>query len=513
MARDDSDEFEVVSEQRGPKPKVTALTMILIFLNMAAALGFLYLMSVNFQRRQAWAFATFQRDLDIQGLPLKEEDEGQSGSRAALPRMRLTGESLREAFKKRGGPMSRVPEAFADLDEPFTHSVEPRYLTDDILKAHFGPYTPPVRTLEDEMVRLKTDFLASIEKAAKDHVEAVKKVGSEEKRRDEVRRVVLPTAFTSRQLQAQKAKIDKASGDKLLEILEDGAQRRMLLEVLTPLETFRPGTLEKADDKFLITRAGDLEAYPLDELKRQFTKRMDAAVADKFDPEMFFGKEYAGTPRGSIEKRMAMGMVILSVAYTHRPDGKLLDADAIERAKKLLGLWEFAYSALNYTFCIGMLYSEPIVERGPDGKERIVAVGLLQQLHDAREGYTLITDPKTGEKRALPSSSFLARHEKLVQDIIDLQRELHIAKTRFKEMQDQNDIAEKAYDVRVKHLKETVEKLNASRARTAELAAKLRELQDQLFEAQVRLVEASEANFRLEAEIRAEQLRKKGKRP
>ena len=195
MARDDSDEFEVVSEQRGPKPKVTALTMILIFLNMAAALGFLYLMSVNFQRRQAWAFATFQRDLDIQGLPLKEEDEGQSGSRAALPRMRLTGESLREAFKKRGGPMSRVPEAFADLDEPFTHSVEPRYLTDDILKAHFGPYTPPVRTLEDEMVRLKTDFLASIEKAAKDHVEAVKKVGSEEKRRDEVRRVVLPTAF------------------------------------------------------------------------------------------------------------------------------------------------------------------------------------------------------------------------------------------------------------------------------------------------------------------------------
>lgn len=516
---DDSDEFEVPPEKVGPRPKVTILTMILIFLNMVAALGFVFLMSLNFQKRQAWAFATFQRDLEIQGLPLKEEDHGQSASRAALPRMTFSGETLRAAFSKRGGPLARVPEAFKDIDEPMAHTIEPRYLTADILKAYFGDALgPTVPTLEDEIARLKTEFPRMVADAAKARVEIVKKIADPDKRRDEVRRLVLPAAYSTKQIRDINTLITTASADKLLEILDEGLQRRLILEALTPVETFRPGTLDKKDDKFLIIRAGDLEAYPLAELKRQFEKRMDAAVADKFDGEMFFGEPFAGKPRGSIEKRMTIGLTLLSIAHVHEPvdDGKppkYLAPEGVERAKKVLGLWEFAHSALNYTFCLGMLYGETYFERDKAGKDRIVSVGLLTNIKADREGFMIIEDPKTKEKKVLPGASFWDRHDAIVGEIIDLQRDLHATKGRLDAAAAQNKLAEKTYSARVTHLADTVDRLSKSRARTLELVAKARELQEQLFEAQVRLVDAAEANFRLEEDIRREQLPKKGKRP
>jgi hypothetical protein len=513
MARDDDDsgEFEVLKESRGPKPKVTVLTMILIFLNLVAALAFVFLMSIVFQRRQSWAHATFLRDLEIVGIPLKEEDFGESGSRAALPRMRLAAADLKAAYAKRGG---RATEAFRDIDERFKHTIEPRFLTDDILKAYFAADVdlgPPVRTLEEEIVRVKDEAPAAIAKAAKEYVEEVRKEGSEAKRREAVRRVVLPTAYTTPHIKAMNEKIDAVSGDDLLTFLEEGAQRRMFLEILTPLEIFRPGTLDKKDDKFLIAHAGDIELYSLKELQEQFGKRMDAAVSEKYDPDMFFGETFAGKPRGSIEKRMSIGFTLLAVAYVHKPDEKkeLLFPRAVERTKKVLGLLEFSYAALDYTFCVGMLYGETIV--GPDGKE-LINVGLMPNIFDAREGVMIVTDAK-GEKRALPSASFLARHEQLVQDIMDLQRDLHSTKGRYEELKKQNEIAKETYDERVKHLAETVKKLNKDRARTAELVDQARELQRQIFDAQRALVDAAEANYLLEERIRVLQMTKKGRRP
>lgn len=507
-ARDGGDEDLEQRPPPAPRPKVTILTMILIFLNIAGAVAFVFLMSVNFQRRQAWAYATFLRDLEIMGLPLEEEDRGQSGSRAALPKQKLSGEALMEAFKWRGGPVSKVKEGFRDIEEPYKHTIEGRYLTPDILKGYFGALPNPVKTLEDEIKFQKKTFPDLVSKAAKDYVEDVKKLATEEQRRDKVRRAIMPTATSLKHLNELLAKIKATSGDALLAMLEEGIQRRIHLEVLTPIEVSRPGNLEVADEKFLIAHAGDLEAYPLDKLKGLFDKRMDAAIADKFDGDTFFGADFAGKPRGSLEKRQAIGMALLAIAHAHGPDGKLLDDKAVDRARKVLGLWEFAYSASRYTSALGMLFMEVLYEPDATGKDRPILLGLLNELRYNREGADYIIDPKTKTRRVLPSTSFIARFEELVAQIQEVQRDLHSTRKRLEELKSQNALAEKSHAERTKHLAEMVGKLNRERARTKELVAKARELQEELFAAQVELIRAGEANYELEQEIRKLQLRK-----
>jgi len=514
MARDDSDEFEVLEDEskKGPKPKVTALTMILIFLNMTAALAFVFLMSMIFQKRQAWAFRTFERSFEAQGLPLREEDNGQSGSRATLPRQPLSGEALKAAFLKRGGAPTKVPEAFKDVDEPLPHDIEPRYLTDEILKNYFGALGDPVRTLEDEILRQKEQFPKAIEKAAEDQVAKVKAVGDEEKRREEVRRLVLPVAYSRHQLESLLKNIDDAKGDKLLKILAEGIQRRMYLEALMPMEVLRPGTLDKKGEKFLIASAGDLESYPLDELKRQYEKRLDSIISDKYETEFYYGDAFGSRPRGSIDKREAIGVALLSIASVHLPDGALLDKNGIERVRKVMGLWEFSYSALNFVYSLNFLYGSPEdYVRDEKGDRKFLNTGILHRIHAEREGFDFYD--KGGKKILLPATSFVAKQERLIQEIVDLQRDLHIAQKRMDELKRLNTLTEKTHGERVTHLSETVDKLNGSRARTADLVSRARELQDQLFEAQVKLVEASEANYRLEQDIRREQIRAGGKTP
>lgn len=515
MAKNDSDEYEVLEDEprSGPKPKVTILTMILIFLNMAAALAFLYLMSAWMQKRQTWAFHTFTRNLWAQGLPLKEEDNGQSGSRVTLPRQRLSGDALRAAFLARGGSASKVPEPFHHIDEEVPHDIEPRHMTEEILRDYFGSLGNPVPTLEDEVLRQKDAFPKEVAKAANDFVEKVKALGSDEKRRAEVRRMILPTTITRHQFEKLLKQIDGASGDKLLEMLDEGIQRRMLIEALTPMEVLRPGKLDKEGEKFLIASTGDLETYSLDELKRQFQKRMDAVIADKTDPEFYFGEEFGPRDRGSLEKRDAIGMALMGIASVHLPNGKYLDENGIERVQKVLGLWEFAKTATNFTNALTFLYGSPEdYLRDDKGGRTFLNTGILHRIHEEREGYDWVVG-KGGEKKLVPGMSFLAKHEKLVKEIGDLQRDLHIAQKRMEELERLNALAEKTHDTRVKHLDETVIKLNKSRANTADLVSRARELQAQIIEAQRELLDAAEANYRLEAEIRSEQLRKKGGTP
>ncbi len=96
----------------GPKAKTSILTVVLIFLNIAAALGFTFLLVMDYTKRQAWSYAVFKHDLGLMGLPLEEEERGPSASRVTMQRLNLSDADLKKAFSERSRPLPlrfRIP--------------------------------------------------------------------------------------------------------------------------------------------------------------------------------------------------------------------------------------------------------------------------------------------------------------------------------------------------------------------------------------------------------------------
>ena len=92
--------MESLTTSRG---RNTRLTLALCALNVIAALGFIVLLFLDFQKRQDWSYATFMNELAIEGLPLKQEEDGVSASRATLPRQKLDSRQIQSVFASRGG--------------------------------------------------------------------------------------------------------------------------------------------------------------------------------------------------------------------------------------------------------------------------------------------------------------------------------------------------------------------------------------------------------------------------
>src|SRR5437868_4713152 len=101
LAEDDDVPPEEPEEQEEPEPRGrnTGLTIALCVLNVLAALGFTYLLVVDYQKRQEWSHAVFMNELFLQGLPLAQEDDGLSGSRVTLPHQKLESSQITEVFR------------------------------------------------------------------------------------------------------------------------------------------------------------------------------------------------------------------------------------------------------------------------------------------------------------------------------------------------------------------------------------------------------------------------------
>src|SRR5438093_823964 len=143
------------------------------FLTVAAAVGFVFLLTMDYRRRADWSHAIFMHDLKAVGLPLREEQtEGTSASRLALPRQRLDATMIKEAYSKRGG--KSVSEPFQSVQESFQYRITADHLTPEVLREHFQGAGEPVKTLEDEVDRLKSKLLGDIAEAAKNLAERAK---------------------------------------------------------------------------------------------------------------------------------------------------------------------------------------------------------------------------------------------------------------------------------------------------------------------------------------------------
>ena len=299
-------------EAPAPRGRNTGLTIFLCLLNVVAALAFTFLLVMDYQKRQEWSYAVFMNEFIIQGLPLQEEDDGPSASRATFPRMRLDSDLLKLVANQRGVKGSGE---FWAVDEPFPHRVQAQHLSPEILKDYFAGQGAEVKTLEDEVRRLKDQVPNDITQIARDTAAAFKGKDDATKRQF-ASKLLLPLAYDIYQVEKLDKKLKDAKGLELDALIEDGIQRRLLMDILAPCEVFRPGDPGKP----LMAKVGDIDAFKLEELKRLLRKRFDVAIADKFDGEVHQGKDWDGESRHSWEKRQTIGFLLVALACVQKPD-------------------------------------------------------------------------------------------------------------------------------------------------------------------------------------------------
>lgn len=473
--QDEADEEEYEEEDEGPQARTPMLVLVLIFLNVLAALAFVYLLAMNFKKRQDWSYAVFLHDLAIQGLPLKEEDDATSASRAIMPHQRVTVEQLRAAYSDR--MKGKTIDNFIAVDEPFKSRIQPRHLTREALKDHFGDmFDEKIVTLENEVERLKAAVPKLIEEAANKTVAGLK---DDDAKRKKAAEVLLPLCFTAPQVVVLSKKIEDAKGAALTDLLTKGVQRRLYVDILAPLETFRPGNA----DSFFLEKVAEVDSITLGQVEELFKRRCDQASAGKFDSVVHHGKEWEGVQRGTLEKRAAIGLLILAIAQAQAPDGNPLVPRGLERAPAVLGMYEFAFAAQAFA-----------------DMQRQIEQRWLEAIHIDREGFEVDIKGKL-----MRGPAFIDQHAHRIERIKTLMLDLRKAEKRLDEVQEQNVRARKLYEERVGHVEDTLAKLAAARRETNRLVTEVRTLQDELFRAQRELADAAEINFRREQEIRQEE--------
>src|SRR5262249_17460336 len=81
---------------------------ILAFLNIFGAVGLICLASMNYAKRQSWAYSVFRHDLAFKGLPVSD-DEMDADSVQRLSR--ISEDTLQQIFQPVGGnPVSTQPQ-------------------------------------------------------------------------------------------------------------------------------------------------------------------------------------------------------------------------------------------------------------------------------------------------------------------------------------------------------------------------------------------------------------------
>src|SRR5262249_13884867 len=177
-----------------------------------------------------------------------------------------------------------------------------------ILKDHFGPDEPIVKTVEEEMKRLadKTG------KDMKESAELTMPAGDAERKKDIVK-LLLPLALNSAQVDKLDKKIAAATDAKDGKApYTEAASRRVAVDLLLPLESFRPGDLKD----FTIEKIGDLDAIKLDDVLKRVDDRIKLTWKDKFeklDTMLHYGDGWENQPRETVEKRLMASFTMLAL--------------------------------------------------------------------------------------------------------------------------------------------------------------------------------------------------------
>lgn len=488
---EEPEEKEEVEAQPPLRPRTPIFTIVLLILNLLVVPVFLILAFMDYAARQQWSYATLVNRVYPLGLPLEEDEKAASAATLTGPRLRIDPDKLKDAYAKRPKPPGtpNVPEPFQAVDtleESIHTALRPSQIGDAVKADLFNGLGTGVSTLEEEVIRLKHVVPDKIAKAAENFAEGLK---GEDKKKEAAENLLLPLAWSTKNVEELKSKIDAASGAKLDELVKDAAERRMLVDLLAPMNVYRPALPENFEvEKVVELKDGEF-VYPLAKLNELLRNRFDEAIAPQH-LAMF----QAGEPkRDDIEKRHAIGFLLFSVARLKAPDSTPLVVSGLERAQVVSGLYEFAQAAANYVRTLHVL----------EGR-------MLEAIAGDRDGY-LVVDKADPSKVLGRTNAFMDEHATDIQRLKRVTAEIDFTNRRLKDLEIQRKRYQDQYDERTKLLAEVTNRLVESRVETKKILDDIHQLEQDIYDAQKKLSDAAERNSRLELQIvRSEQLLLKG---
>jgi hypothetical protein len=480
------DEEEEV--ERPPRPRTPTFALVLVILNLLMAPVFLLLLFMDYTARQQWVYATFMNHVIPLGLPFAEEENTAPASFYTRPRLKMDANQLRDAFSKRPKVQSgREDFQPADtIDEPVSYYIRPSQIDDSAKRDLFSGVGEPVATLDEEVSRLKRTVPGKIDEAAD---EIVKAADSPAKKRALLEKYLLPMAWNTAQptmptpkdgtdlpgrtIEDLQAKINSTPDAQLDDLLKKAVQRRMLVDVLAPVEIYRASRNDQAGavKPGPVEQIVNLETLDVPELQAMLNQRIDDVMQ----------KTLGGRPRDDVDRRhnLAFLMVALSRLKAPEANGPLFDK-LFDRSQVVCGLYEFSQAAANYPRTLRFL-------------EQRVLDGIAAD----REGY--IVKGKDGDPTR--TAGFAGE---LADDLANLKRlktDIEFTTKRIKTLESQYARYQKEYNDRLNLLTELTKTLVDARGKTAKLWQELNVLQAELFQAQTFLAEAAARNAQLEVQI------------
>jgi hypothetical protein len=345
---DDHDDHAVLGEEKPPAAGTTWLTISLCVLNLLAVLAFAYLLLMDLSARQRWGYQIYRHDLAIQGKPLKEEEKVSGSHLLGTGRLPLSSEAIAEAYKTRTG--KTPPDKFRP-SELELQRIRPEDLNEEILKDVFSKFDPkPVATLDQEIANVKGDLLERIDKATEGAPKLAKDANG---KRQLLYFYLLPLTHLTDQVD-QVAVLDKAielaDAAKLDELVADAAKRKMLVDLLSRLEEFRPHDPAAKDDVLLRAAALTPAKGQAAGLTKERYQVKTEDLADRL------GKRVEETLEGQqtdVEKRQRVAFLLFLLSRTRGTDNEPLYPPA--RAEVVLGVRPFTRAADTYAMVLDQL--------------------------------------------------------------------------------------------------------------------------------------------------------------
>ncbi len=492
-------ESEEPEEPEAPRPKAknTVLTILLALFNLLAAGTFGYLLFMDYQVRREWENRCVWNVLQGSGLPLAAEEDPSLASESR-PVMKLSGEQIKQVFDSRK-ETKKTSEPFLAVNEPLPIRITPTMMKSDWLrKEHFEGDTP-VATLEEEVDRQKSATENRIRDVAK---EFVTKYKDDNAKKAVIREILLPMAWSVENIRnlddvlTGKIKINLTTDA----LLEETIQRRILADILVPLNLFRPAALENFSVEKVAAVTVDAQtrsakfAANVDDLYAQLGKRFEQSKAATFNADVHYGKLWLDAIGGegtdanklhSVEKRQQISFLLFTVSQaripkTAGPDNYVVP-NAMRRAEKVVGLNEFSMAALNYADMLRDLRN--VVETA---------------IQEDRDG--AIAKNKAGE--VLTTGGYVWRYLNLVENAKKIDFDVDFARKRYAELAAQSAQLDVEVKDRAAHYTSLQNDLVARKEATKKVLEQLQKRQQEIFQAQIVLSGASEENARLESMIR-----------
>jgi hypothetical protein len=318
---EDTPETDPRDQEQQPAGRTSLWNVLLIIFNVLALAGFAALLFADMMKRLEWAEALFQRQIAIVGIPLDDKD--MAGGEVALQlKHDLDPPLLKEQYEKRG---VNIKDRFLPVSENFKDHVRFSEFNDAVAKRYFenAGTVEPVRTLTLEVNRVKGRLPADIDTVAKVVVERAKDLKADDKRAV-VRRILFPLAFEGYQIPDLDKMIRETPDAKVDELLEKAAKRRIVFDILMPMEVFRPSEVddsskskeERAKTMRFVYRLAKVKGsdfeVPYDEMLKVLDKRFADVLADTDWNDPTVKRDYA-------EKRRTIAFLLLTVADVETP--------------------------------------------------------------------------------------------------------------------------------------------------------------------------------------------------